>query len=172
MAAANGHSSMVDTLLNAGAVCALMPGLQIAVTGMYGLLQATASSYLQIEGRVHATKVLLGLVDCRKWLVVIRHSAVSSALQEPGAKNSEGNTPLHYACLNGHMAIVRQLMMNGASASELNRYGSTDVFPLMSKTPSHAGQVRSSSISSFKSFRCAKSFRILLEASSKSGCCW
>jgi len=44
------------------------------------------------------------------------------AVQEPDAKNAEGNTPLHYACLNGHVAIVKQLMMNGASASELNRY--------------------------------------------------
>ena len=44
-------------------------------------------------------------------------------MQEPAAKNTEGNTPLHYACLNGHVTIVRQLMMNGASASELNRYG-------------------------------------------------
>ena len=31
MAAANGHSSMVDTLLNAGAVCSLVPGLHHAV---------------------------------------------------------------------------------------------------------------------------------------------
>lgn len=46
-------------------------------------------------------------------------------MQEPGARNAEGNTPLHYACLNGHVAIVRQLMMNGANASELNRYGNT-----------------------------------------------
>ena len=43
-------------------------------------------------------------------------------MQEPGAKNHEGNTPLHYACLNGHVTIVKQLMMTGASASELNRY--------------------------------------------------
>ena len=48
--------------------------------------------------------------------------AVASVVQEPGAKNHEGNTPLHYACLNGHVAIVKQLMMTGASASELNRY--------------------------------------------------
>lgn len=48
--------------------------------------------------------------------------AVACVVQEPGAKNHEGNTPLHYACLNGHVAIVKQLMMTGASASELNRY--------------------------------------------------
>ena len=60
------------------------------------------------------------------------------AVQEPAAKNAEGNTPLHYACLNGHVAIVRQLMMNGGNASELNRYRNR--LPLGPINASLAGQ--------------------------------
>lgn len=55
-------------------------------------------------------------------------------MQEPGAKNHEGNTPLHYACLNGHVTIVKQLMMTGASASELNRYIVQDTSRSLNRT--------------------------------------
>lgn len=46
-------------------------------------------------------------------------------LQDVSAKNEEGNTPLHYACLNGHIDTVKLLMMHGASPSDLNRCGTT-----------------------------------------------
>ncbi len=45
-------------------------------------------------------------------------------VQDVGAKNEEGNTPLHFACLNGHVDIVKMLMLHGASPSELNWYAS------------------------------------------------
>ena len=40
--------------------------------------------------------------------------------QTPGAANEEGNTPLHWACLNGHAAAASLLLAAGASASHLN----------------------------------------------------
>ena len=42
-------------------------------------------------------------------------------MQDVASKNEEGNTPLHYACLNGHTEVVQLLMQHGASASEFNR---------------------------------------------------
>ena len=41
--------------------------------------------------------------------------------QTPGAANEEGNTPLHWACLNGRVEVVRLLVAAGASASALNK---------------------------------------------------
>lgn len=43
------------------------------------------------------------------------------ALQNLEASNSEGNTPLHWACLNGCQGVIKLLLANGASASALNR---------------------------------------------------
>ena len=40
-------------------------------------------------------------------------------------KNGDGNTPLHWACLNGHKAAVERLMGRGASAAVLNAAGRT-----------------------------------------------
>ena len=42
-------------------------------------------------------------------------------LQNLEATNSEGNTPLHWACLNGCQGVIKLLLANGASASALNR---------------------------------------------------
>ncbi len=42
-------------------------------------------------------------------------------LQNVHAKNQEGNTALHWACLNGHTEVVRALLEYKARASELNK---------------------------------------------------
>ncbi|KAJ6692206.1 ANKYRIN REPEAT FAMILY PROTEIN [Salix purpurea] len=38
------------------------------------------------------------------------------------AFNEEKNTPLHWACLNGHTEAVKKLILAGASLGILNRY--------------------------------------------------
>ena len=39
----------------------------------------------------------------------------------------DGNTPLHWACLNGHAAVASALLAAGASASHLNAAQRTPV---------------------------------------------
>ena len=41
--------------------------------------------------------------------------------------NTEGNTPLHWACVNGKKEAVRVLMQAGANASSLNSHEATPV---------------------------------------------
>lgn len=42
--------------------------------------------------------------------------------QDVEAKNNEGNTALHWACLNGHKGAVLLLLSKQASPSALNKY--------------------------------------------------
>ena len=47
-------------------------------------------------------------------------AAHSQAPQNAKAVNSDGNTPLHWACLNGHAPVASALLAAGARASHLN----------------------------------------------------
>jgi hypothetical protein len=42
-------------------------------------------------------------------------------------RNAEGNTPLHWACLNGRADVVRVLLTRGAAAAVLNAAGRSPV---------------------------------------------
>ena len=107
-----------------------------------------ASCRLQQARNPEVRSACYHVAHCLASGVLVRCNCTCSfALQEPGCKNSEGNTPLHYACLNGHVAIVRQLMMNGASASELNRSGNRSYIPPHVKRPIACKAIGSSSSS-------------------------
>lgn len=43
-------------------------------------------------------------------------------VQEVDVRNAEGNTPLHWACLNGCIEVADILLGHGASPASLNRY--------------------------------------------------
>jgi len=51
--------------------------------------------------------------------------------------NAEGNTPLHWASLNGQTDAARVLLQAGASASALNRYEETPVDAALSRDHQH-----------------------------------
>lgn len=48
-------------------------------------------------------------------------------LQSVDIGNAEGNIPLHWACINGHIDTVRLLMENLSDASKLNDHERTPV---------------------------------------------
>lgn len=48
-------------------------------------------------------------------------------LQSVDIGNAEGNIPLHWACINGHIDAVRLLMENLSDASKLNEHERTPV---------------------------------------------
>lgn len=47
--------------------------------------------------------------------------------QDVNVSNMEQNTPLHWACLNGHIEVVRCLILAGANVSLLNSHERTPV---------------------------------------------
>lgn len=72
------------------------------------------------------------LVFCRRrcsrktkdWLFCMQNFSLS---------NIEGNTPLHWACLNGQKESARVLLQAGASATALNHYDATPVDAALSR---------------------------------------
>lgn len=56
---------------------------------------------------------------CTNTQVLLLHFRILTLLCEADAKtnigDSLGNTPLHYACSNGHILIVKYLLQNGSS---------------------------------------------------------
>nr|ACG29954.1 tankyrase 2 [Zea mays] len=46
-------------------------------------------------------------------------------MQNVNATNMEKNTPLHWACLNGRIEVIRALISAGASVSALNSHEKT-----------------------------------------------
>ncbi|OMO72795.1 hypothetical protein CCACVL1_17588 [Corchorus capsularis] len=53
-------------------------------------------------------------------------------LGDVNASNMEKNTPLHYACLSGHVEVVKKLVQSGASVSLLNSHERTPIDEAMS----------------------------------------
>lgn len=56
-----------------------------------------------------------------------------SFLQSVDLTNTEGNIPLHWACINGHKEAVRILMENLSNASKLNEHERTPVDEALSR---------------------------------------
>ncbi|KAE8038106.1 hypothetical protein FH972_010648 [Carpinus fangiana] len=53
--------------------------------------------------------------------------------QDLNAFNEEKNTPLHWACLNGHIEVVKKLILARANVSVLNSYERTPMDEAMSR---------------------------------------
>ncbi len=104
MASANGHELIVKRLLDAGAV---------------------RFAFLLL--RVAAAIICLGWTACDGCLVLRRPQ------KDSDIKNKEGNTPLHWACLNAHKPVVQLLLERGAVISVLNSAGRTPVDEALSK---------------------------------------
>ncbi|URE26767.1 Ankyrin repeat [Musa troglodytarum] len=57
----------------------------------------------------------------------------ASMKQDLNALNSEKNSPLHWACLNGHIEVVKLLIQGGASVSLLNSHERTPMDEAVSR---------------------------------------
>jgi hypothetical protein len=109
MACANGHLTIVQRLLAAGAVrcccrCCLSPPPPLLAAAAFSPL--TPPPPRPLPPRVQ-----------QNWDV----------------RNPEHNTPLHWACLNGHIEVVRALMDAGAAATALNSAGRTPLDEALSR---------------------------------------
>lgn len=47
--------------------------------------------------------------------------------------NEENNTPLHWACLNGHIEVAKTLILSGANVTKLNSHDRTPLDEALSK---------------------------------------
>jgi ankyrin repeat protein len=105
MAAANGHVAIVQALLDAGAVSFVLSGVAAAA--------AAPPSTLSLAHAQHPPSLSLSLSP--------------RLSQDASAPNAQGNTPLHWACLNGVPAAVAALLAGGASPAALNAAERTPV---------------------------------------------
>lgn len=87
MASANGHAGIVHLLLDAGAVRAAAGG---CTAWWHGVCTVTAGC--------------MGPA-CRSHLFMHRNTICWFLVQVPDKQNTEGNTPLHWACLNGRKEV-------------------------------------------------------------------
>ena len=64
------------------------------------------------------------IIDDMKPRALIFFSTASKTLQHLGgfvnSKNTEGNTPLHYACIGGHLGVGELLLRHGADRDAVN----------------------------------------------------
>lgn len=125
MACANGHTDIVRLLLEANAVSARghsAKGLEVNIkkhpatallndtkeeTGCTTYWAAVSAAPCQHDvGTAHAFTPYTRLLVAGNMLAL--HSCPEgppACLQNPEAKNADGNTPMHWACLNGHTEV-------------------------------------------------------------------
>ncbi|PIM98779.1 hypothetical protein CDL12_28735 [Handroanthus impetiginosus] len=59
--------------------------------------------------------------------------SIDALLEDVNASNVEKNTPLHWACLNGHIEVVKCLILAGANISLLNSHERTPMDEAVSR---------------------------------------
>ncbi|KAF0907360.1 hypothetical protein E2562_015856 [Oryza meyeriana var. granulata] len=100
----------------------LLDPFPIAVSTSYGLCQWASCCG--------------GVLDS-KWsvYVVVKRAAYEWVfdIQNVNATNAEKNTPLHWACLNGHIEVIKALISAEASVSTLNSHEKTPMDEAVTK---------------------------------------
>ncbi|TXG72435.1 hypothetical protein EZV62_001014 [Acer yangbiense] len=109
MAAANGHLGIVEYLISRGVA------FQNKQINMVYLRTYYTDLCRQDKG--------LRVVQLSEEVTVIRCYAL----------NEEKNTPLHWACLNGHTEVVKKLILAGANVSILNSQERTPIDEAVSR---------------------------------------
>ncbi|KAG2394606.1 uncharacterized protein HKW66_Vig0180160 [Vigna angularis] len=106
------------------------------------LHMAAANGHVDIVEYLIIKGVSEPLVDCysrsRRFLSDIKSyrwplPTYSLSKSDLNAPNEEKNTPLHWACLNGHVEVVKKLILAGANVSVLNRHERTPMDEAVSR---------------------------------------
>ena len=115
MACANGHSDIVDILIGAGAV------------SRFSFLCFFARRASCRGRRQRPSPPLPRPPKPPRPQTKLNQTQPNNNPQDVNAANAQGNTPLHWACLNGQRPCAERLLEAGASAAVLNRAGRTAV---------------------------------------------
>ncbi|THG01010.1 hypothetical protein TEA_029323 [Camellia sinensis var. sinensis] len=124
MASANGHLDIVDYLIRNGVKMSEM-GLDIQLMSDMFMLALN----LCIMSKSNVTYVLYESREFSR----IESPPHPQRKQDVNASNVEKNTPLHWACLNGHIEVVKNLILAGASVSVLNSHERTPMDEAVSR---------------------------------------
>ncbi|CAK7330617.1 unnamed protein product [Dovyalis caffra] len=108
MAAANGHLDIVEYLISQGV---LRVHRSFSFSGLWGLWVLDA--------------VERARQNCISWKHLWSNPLLCIPSYDLNASNEEKNTPLHWACLNGHIEVVKKLILAGASLGILNSHERT-----------------------------------------------
>ncbi|KAG6789581.1 hypothetical protein POTOM_005686 [Populus tomentosa] len=109
MAAANGHLDIVEYLISQGVYFGSMD------MDHKGLEHVCLFFFLSVPGLDP---------DC-KCFGKTYQILVTSIEQDLNSANKEKNTALHWACLNGHIEVVKKLILAGSSLGFLNSHERT-----------------------------------------------
>lgn len=112
MACANGHLSIANLLLEANAVGAHSTPSRPADTCLDNptvyLLHAFVIPRMYQPITQHSCCCFVWQVHSCQGKVLVR-VCCWLPVQDPEVKNADGNTPLHWACLNGHTQVTRMV---------------------------------------------------------------
>lgn len=115
--------SLTETITSLSTARSTTP-LQILLSALDPSTQNTLLHYPSANGSIEVLEYLLSLLSSPS-------PSPSQPSQEPlfvNTQNSAGNTPLHWAALNGHLACVKALVGKGADPGVLNGAGKDTVF--------------------------------------------
>ncbi|KAG6400457.1 hypothetical protein SASPL_137289 [Salvia splendens] len=110
MASANGHLDIVDYLVRNGVMEVLDDNIYLGTV--------TARSCLKLS--------------VITWKMVVDGNEKDANL-DVNACNVEKNTPLHWASLNGHIEVVKRLILSGAEISPLNSHEKSPIDEALSR---------------------------------------
>ncbi|KAJ8450616.1 hypothetical protein Cgig2_020253 [Carnegiea gigantea] len=124
MAAANGHHGIVEYLISKGVVRRCSP--------VFTVLQGGGADSVEFICNMALDAMYMFIV-----VLVVLSDHVLRVFRDLGkdlnALNEEKNSPLHWACLNGHVQVVKTLILAGANVSVLNSHERTPIDEALSR---------------------------------------
>ncbi|KAF3176355.1 hypothetical protein TWF225_007295 [Orbilia oligospora] len=118
MAAANNHVEVVEYILS-------LESPPLATPVVHPEVSSSATSSTTAPNNTTTTSTSLSNITSDGTTIILPSSYLHTLLNFP---NESGNTPLHWACLNGHIEAVKVLVKAGADPGVLNTAGHDCVY--------------------------------------------